>query len=228
MSAAKPLPRELLLSIAARMPPKTRGIWLLMVETGVRVSDAVGAKNGDFDAAGYYHYTAHKTGKHGRAKVSPDFLRKFVDPDHPGELLFPSSAGPKEGERRPFTRQTVYNHIKRAAKMCGYDVEQISTHTARKSFAVETYAEKGLGATMAALQHKDAATTLLYAMSDDPLGAVRKDIADLRDDLSEIYEILDMITGEVFGDELPPLSEKGKKWMKTHKNREKEAETVKK
>lgn len=214
MSAAKPLPKELLLSIYARMPRETRGIWLLMLETGVRVSDAVGACNGDFDAQGFYHYVAHKTGKPGRAKVSPDFIRSYVDRERPDDLLFPS----KRRRNRPFTRQTVYNHIRKAAKLCGYDVEHISPHTARKSFAVDLYEKKGLGATMAALQHKDAATTLLYAMSDDPLGAIRRDISDIRDDLSELREILDMICTEIYGDEIPELTEKGKKVRKSPQN----------
>ena len=211
MSAAKPLPKELLLSIYANMPRETRGIWLLMLDTGVRVSDAVGAKNGDFDDQGFYHYVAHKTGKPGRAKVSDVFLRRYVDPDHPDELLFPS----RRRRGGPYTRQTVYNHIRRAAKLCGYDVEHISPHTARKSFAVDMYEKKGLGATMAALQHRDAATTLLYAMSDDPLGAVRRDLADVRDDLRELREIVDMVCSDLYGDEVPELSEKGKKVRKS-------------
>lgn len=197
----------------------TRGVWLLMVETGVRVSDAVGAKNGDFDTSGYYHFTAHKTGKDGRAKVSPDFLRKYVDRKQPEKLLFPSPRKPG----KPVTRQAVFAHIKRAARLCGLDETHIATHTARKSFAVATYREKGLGATMHALQHRDASTTLLYAMSDDPLVGLRDDLKEVREDVAELREVTDALVERVFGDDVLIPTEKAKKAAESAKKRQKSA-----
>lgn len=187
------------------MPAETAGVWLLMAETGVRVSDAVCAKNGDFDAQGFFHWVAHKTGKRGRARVSDEFLRRYVDSDNPDMLLFPS---PRR-VTRPVRRETVFRHIKRAAYLCGIDPAGIGTHTARKSYAVRKYAEDGLGATMAALQHRDAATTLLYALDDDPVPAIWRAIRDIQRQLEDVSHLLDSLCDRVFGDDTYSITAEG-------------------
>ena len=187
------------LNIASKMPQESRGVWVLMCETGVRISDALEAKREDFDEKCFFHYTAHKTGKKGRAKVSTEFYREFVKPFKKGEYIFPSKSIKRAG--LPITRQTVFLHIKRACDFCGYNSAGIAPHSARKAFAVDLFREQGLGATMSALQHRDASTTFLYAMSDDPLTEFNKRVSEVEKLLESVEEKLDYLFDKLFGND---------------------------
>lgn len=208
------------------MPFQTRGVWLLMAYTGVRISDALNARVNSFDEKGYFHYVSQKTGKKGRAKVPGTFVSTFIDQKaKPDDYIFPSKSVKRVG--KPVTRQTVFKHIKKACVMCGYNPDGIAPHTARKNFAVDLYREKGLGVTMNALQHRDASTTLLYAMSDDPLTEynsrvqnVENSVENLIEEMSLINEKIDKLFNVVFGDIRYEITEKGKKALSEHKKRE--------
>lgn len=176
----KYIPAETVSRIASRMPEQTRKLWLLMNDTGLRVSDAVKLKYSDIDKQGKIHYKSAKTGKNGVIGVSGAVLallgRRKTD-----EYIFKSSKNPK----KHIHRSTVFKHIKKACLLCGIDPEGIATHTARKNFAVRDFRENGLGKTMYDLQHSNAATTLFYALSDDP-------IPEIFAKLKIIYQSLDM------------------------------------
>lgn len=221
--------------IASRMPDVSRGVWLLMNDTGLRVSDAIRVKYGDIDEYGYLHYVAKKTKKHGRAKLSEAFLNeyypKFRTPKKKWqhEYVFPS---PNKKLYAPISRSTVFRHIKKACDELGIDSTGIAPHSARKSFAVRDFREFGLGRVMHDLQHSDASTTLLYAMSDNAIQALYKDlrilenrIASLSDksdsEIEEITEKLDILFNYVFGDELNVKIVK--KAPKTTKKRQKKS-----
>ena len=107
------------------------------------------------------HFTAQKTGKRGLAPISED-LRRALRRGKAGDWLFPS---PYKIDRH-LTRQAVWERIKRGAKVAGVDLEGVSPHALRKSFAVELYREKGFKAVQAALQHRNAATTEIYSFAD--------------------------------------------------------------
>lgn len=134
-------------------------LWVSL-ETGIRVGDVVALKCGAVRYDGI-HFTAQKTGKRGLAPISED-LRRALRRGKAGEWLFPS---PYKADRH-LTRQAVWERIKRGAKVAGVDLEGVSPHALRKSFAVELYREKGFKAVQAALQHRNAATTEIYSFAD--------------------------------------------------------------
>ncbi len=179
------------------MPHDTRGAFLLSMQTGVRITDALCAEVRDFDKSGFFHYVAHKTGKAGRAPVTEEFLRDYVKGRKKGEYVFPSKR--KKGAH--VTRQTVFLHIKAACRRLGIDSTGIAPHTARKAFAVELFKHEGLGKTMHALQHRDAATTLLYALSDDPMPELLKRVERLEAVCKRLREDIEKLFDSVYGDE---------------------------
>jgi integrase len=189
------IPPETVALIASGMPEHTRKIWLLMNDTGLRVSDAVKLKYNDIDKEGKIHYKSSKTGKNGIIAVSGNVLA-LLGRRKSNEFVFKSSKSPK----KHIHRATVFKHIKRACKLCGIDPEGIATHTARKNFAVKDFRENGLGKTMYDLQHSNAATTLFYALSDDPIPQVFAKLKIIDQSLNmhyekieELFEICDRI-----------------------------------
>lgn len=195
-------------AIEYNMPFLTAGVWRLCCETGVRVSDAVKARRKDFDEGGHFNYVACKTGKKGIAAVSSDFLRRYIGNPLvlPNAYAFPS---PKCVGKH-VTRQTVWNHVKEACIKCGLDPEGVAPHSARKFFAVSLFHEKGIGATMNALQHRDAGTTMIYAMSDD---ALHRCIVELK----QLRKIVDKLCERVFGSDRLMITKSGKKYLESKK-----------
>lgn len=141
------------------LQPDNAVVVTLCLETGLRVGDAVAlplaALEGDT-----LTYTAAKTGKGGSVKLHPDTAAKLKACSGAG-WIFPSRTS-KSGHR---TRQAVWHDVKKAAAAAGVS-GNIAPHSARKTFAVETLHQSGLGATKKALQHSSTFTTLLYALSD--------------------------------------------------------------
>ena len=207
ISASKYIETDLIQAIEDSMPHYTAGVWRLCCETGVRVSDAVSARVKDFDTDCHFHYIAHKTGKKGTAVVSSDFISRYVGKKtYRNRYVFPS---PKKVGCH-VTRQTVFNHVKKACRKLGISDEGVSPHSARKHFAVELFHEKGLSATMAALQHKDVGTTMIYALSDD---ALHKLIVRVR----RLERIIDTLFDIEYGDDRYTITDKGKEYLKSHK-----------
>jgi len=214
--------------IASKMPKLTRGVWLLMNDTGLRVSDAIRVKYADIDNYGYLHYIAKKTKKNGRAKLSDAFLSEFIGENRADGYVFRSTQNPQ----KHVSRATVFRHIKKACLLCGINPEGIAPHSARKSFAVRDFREFGLGRVMHDLQHRDASTTLLYAMSDNAIEALYKELRKLQAEMmslsdkldsqvKEITEKLDILFNDVRGDKLnirllpKPTSQTSKKRKNT-------------
>ena len=132
--------------------------------------------------------------------MSSDFIRKYMKYRFRRAYLFPSPYKPG----KHVTRQTVFNHVKKACERLKIDSEGIAPHSSRKFFAVETFHDKGLGATMSALQHKDVGTTMIYALSDD---ALHKLIIRVR----RLERICEMLSDHVFGDDRYELTSKSEK-----------------
>lgn len=198
MSQTKYVPKRQIEAYAAKMSKNTRGALLLSLETGVRISDALKVRYRDFDSDGFLHYTAGKTGKKGRAKVSPEFMNEFIGKKRGLDYVFKSPKNPQ----KPITRQAVFTALKKAVKLCGEDPEFIAPHSARKSFAVDDYRQHGFGRVMHDLQHGNAATTLLYALSDDPIPDIMKDLSCIRKELKFLHEVCDSLCDRVFGDDI--------------------------
>lgn len=176
-------------------------LWLpfqISIETGLRVGDVVALKASAVKSDGI-HFKAQKTGKKGVAKISAALRRAL--PKGSG-YLFPSPRDPSQH----ITRQALWGRVKRAAKSAGVDLDGVSPHSFRKSFAVELYKDKGFAAVQSALQHANAATTELYAFSD--FTAVENADAPLtRGDLPLIVRMV----LEAIGDRLLPIEKEAKK-----------------
>ncbi len=198
MSISKYIPEDKIIKIEENMPHLTAGVWRLCWETGVRVSDAVKAKYSDFDDHNKFHYTAQKTGKRGVATVSSYFIDTYIGKSRPRKYVFRSPRRPG----KHITRQAVFNHVKQACERAGIDSAGISPHSARKHFAVELFHDKGLGATMSALQHREVGTTLLYALSDDALHDVIVRLRKLEKQMERVFD-------ELFGDDVYIPTQKG-------------------
>ena len=143
------------------------------LETGIRINDVLKMRPCDIRGR-TITYTAEKTGKKGRAVISRDLANRLKQVA--GEwFIFPKRGKPKEHR----TRQAVWRDVKRAAAaLRSVNVitnENISPHSARKTFAVEDAEAHGLKHTQKALQHRDKKTTQMYAFSDRYIGTYSND-----------------------------------------------------
>ena len=160
------------------------------LETGLRIGDVLKMKPDDLNKR-TLTFEADKTGKRGRAVISQDLANRLRQVSGT-EYIFPKRGG-AEGHR---TRQTVWRDVKRAAaalRAAGViGGENISPHSARKTFAVHDMEKYGLEHTRRALQHRDKATTKAYAFSDryitdDKVGIVLAQI------LAIVNQIMDVL-----------------------------------
>lgn len=159
--------------------------WLLlwvMLETGLRVGDAVSLKRAQVRKDGI-HYKAQKTGKRGIAPISAALYSALKGDGSQGYIF----KGRQEGTH--LSRQAAWKRIKTAAARCGIDAEGVSPHAMRKVFAVETFREKGMQATREALQHSSKDTTEIYAYADWNTGEKAR-LPLLRSDLKTIVAMV--------------------------------------
>lgn len=135
--------------------PKTALICTLMMSTGLRVGDVVDLKTANLKQR--MRVTEKKTGKsrsvYIRKKLYTELKRNA------GTVwLFPSRKG-------HITRQTVFNHIKRAERVSGVN-KNATPHSFRKVYAVAKFRRYGLETAKRLLNHDNVATTLLYCLAD--------------------------------------------------------------
>lgn len=157
------------------------------LETGLRIGDVVALRTSDLHGD-VIEYTASKTGKQGKAKISRDLadkLKRYAGDD----FVFTSSS--KLGHR---TRQAVWQDVKKAAKACNITVN-VAPHSARKTFAVNVAQRQGFAAAQRALQHDSAAVTGLYVYSGLFTEAQQRASAALTSD--ELEALAEMIAAKV-------------------------------
>lgn len=172
--------------IAQSLVGTVRVVWLLMNDTGLRVSDAIKVKYGDIDEKGNIHYLSTKTKKEGICAVSGNILC-LLGKGRAEEYVFKSTKFPN----KHIHRSTVFKAIKKACIRCGIDPDGVGCHSARKSFAVRDFRENGLGKTMHHLQHSNPATTLFYALSDDPIPRIFADLKIIKQNLDFHYGLIE-------------------------------------
>lgn len=135
------------------------------LETGLRIGDVVALRSRDLKGR-TISYQASKTGKRGKAVVSQDLAQRLKAHAGGGEFIFPHRSDPQKHR----SRTTIWRDVKRAAeKLRAVGVigtENVSPHSARKTFAVEDAEKYGIEHTRRQLQHRDKATTKEYAFSD--------------------------------------------------------------
>lgn len=155
---------------------------LLIAElTGMRIGDVIKIRVDDLDRDGV-RYTAQKTGKNGRAPLPRALVNRLRAQARDG-WCFPSPY--KRGKH--ITRQAAWARIKKAAELAGVSPAGISPHSLRKVYGVKKYQSEGMEAARSALQHSDARTTEIYALSDWLTGA-NAELPLYRKDLPIIIE----------------------------------------
>ena len=152
------------------------------LETGLRIDDVLSLR-ADQIRRRTISGTAHKTDKGYRKAVSADLAKRLAAlTPNKGGYIFPHRLDPL----RHRTRQAVWNNMKMAARRLGVELNA-APHSARKTYAVEMFRDKGLEQTQRELQHDRISTTMLYAFSDMLCGSQHQtqDIVDM-DTFAEI------------------------------------------
>lgn len=129
------------------------------LETGLRIGDVVSLPVTALQGC-YIFFTAAKTGKNGRKRISAALAKRLREIS--GAKYIFEGRNSTDTHR---TRQAVWHDIKLAAAACGCSVN-VAPHSARKTYAVEQFHRGGLGAVRRELQHEDYGTSMLYALSD--------------------------------------------------------------
>lgn len=129
------------------------------LETGLRVDDVLSLRVGDLKGR-TLRGVAEKTGKPFKKVISADLADRLKRLSSAG-YFFPHRTKP--GEHR--TRQAVWSNMKKAAKEFGITMNA-APHSARKTYAVELFKDKGINAAQKELQHDRLDTTMIYVFSD--------------------------------------------------------------
>lgn len=159
------------------------------LETGLRIDDVLSIKRGDLTGRTITG-TAEKTGKPFKKPISQDLANRLKGLNRKG-FLFPHRTKP--GEHR--TRQAVWANMKNAAKVLGIELNA-APHSARKTYAVEVFKDRGLGAAQKELQHDRVSTTMLYAFSNILVDNSTKN-ADFEVKTSDFEMFADLIAEKV-------------------------------
>lgn len=154
--------------ILAAMLPENRLAVEVSEATGLRIDDVLSLKTEQIAKSNRPTVQDSKTGKRHRIYVPVELQRRMLQ--QAGVVwVWPHRLEPLAKHR---TRQAVYKDMvqaaavfKRAQHLEGV-VGAVSPHSARKRAAVRAYEQGGLDAAKRLLQHSDASTTLLYALSD--------------------------------------------------------------
>ena len=145
--------------ILRRMTPDNALAVRLSLVTGLRIGDCLKVRVGDI-RGNKLHYVAEKTNKKGCATLPPGMAKVLKRNARDGEFVF---AGRKPGTHR--TRQAVWSDLKKCAREIGV-AENVTPHSARKGFAVESVKELPFSEVQRLLQHTSSGVTLLYTNAD--------------------------------------------------------------
>ena len=134
-------------------------IFVLGVNTGLRVSDLVKLKVKDVRGHDHIIITEKKTGKDKRILITPSLkkeLKSYIIDLHDDDYLIQA-----QGRKNHLSRFMVYKILKAAAKECG--LREIGTHTLRKTFGYHFYYKyKNIAMLMDLFNHSSEKVTLRY------------------------------------------------------------------
>ena len=160
MSRSQWVSKQYMEHLLAGMYPENELAVRVSMRYGVRIGDVLRMPT-EVLSVRVWSFKEEKTGKRRRVILGEDIKRRLV-----------SIAGKyyvfehRTNHFKHRTRQAVYKDIKRVAKF--YRVPHVTTHSARKIYAVEQYHKtKDLGKVAKLLNHSDEAVTMLYAMADE-------------------------------------------------------------
>ena len=145
--------------VFAALMPQNRLVCRVCVATGLRVGDVVSLRTEQL--AQQFWITESKTKKRRRVNLKSDLLADLKK--NAGEYwVFPHRDDPKKHR----TRQTVWRDVKRASKAFRLP-QNVAVHSLRKVYACDLLSSsKGdMKRVQRALNHSDAATTMIYVMA---------------------------------------------------------------
>lgn len=144
--------------VFAALMPENRLVCRVCVATGLRVGDVLALRTEQLSPQ--FWVVESKTKKRRRVNLKADLLADLKA--HAGkEWVFPG-----RNPQKHRTRQAVWRDVKRASKAFRLP-QNVAVHSLRKVYAHETLVKsKGdLSKVQKALNHSDAATTLIYVMA---------------------------------------------------------------
>ncbi len=135
-------------------------LFLIGINSGLRISDILKLKVQDVLNKDYIEITEQKTGKYKRFPITNSFkcdLNEFIINKSPEEYLFTSLRRDK-----PITRIQAYRIINNACQKAGITT-RIGTHTLRKTFGYHFYQKKKDVALLQCIfNHSAPSVTLRY------------------------------------------------------------------
>lgn len=146
------------------------------LETGLRIDDVLSLRACQIVRRTICG-TAEKTDKPYKKTISADLAKRLATlTPNAGGYIFPH----RLNSMKHRTRQAVWLNMKKAAALMGVKLNA-APHSARKTYAVEMFRDKGLEQTQRELQHDRISTTMIYAFSDMLCGAEHKtqDVVDM-------------------------------------------------
>ena len=152
------------------------------LETGLRIDDVLSLRANQIVRRTICGI-AEKTDKPYRKSISADLAKRLATlTPNKGGYIFAHRLDPMKHR----TRQAVWLNMKKAAALMGIKLNA-APHSARKTYAVEMFKDKGLERTQKELQHDRISTTMLYAFSDMLCGTEHntQDVLDM-DTFAEI------------------------------------------
>lgn len=144
--------------VLSALMPQNQLIVKVMLQTGMRLSDALALRSEGLSTSGWY--TEGKTGKKRRYGLPKPLLDAILEQAGP-VWAFP---GRRAGTHK--TRQAVWRDIKRAATAFRLP-QNVGAHSMRKVYAVRLMKKYGnLDRVQRNLNHASASVTTVYAMAD--------------------------------------------------------------
>ncbi|TPE68954.1 site-specific integrase [Halalkalibacterium halodurans] len=146
--------------LKAALHGRNRLMLIMGVSLGLRISDLLALKIGDVRGKDELIIREQKTQKPRRIKLSKTVMAEVKALEGADdEYIFRS----RQGGNKPISRVQAYRILNDAAERAGINVGPIGTHTLRKTFGYQLYAQ-GLDITriMAILNHSTPAMTLKY------------------------------------------------------------------
>lgn len=141
--------------------PENELVLRVQLSTGLRVGDAVALKTADLQKP-RFSIQEQKTGKR-RTVTLPADLRRALVRQAGTYYVFPH----RYTGLRHRTTSAVYKDLRRASEVATRGKCRMSTHTARKWWAVEQFRRTGdLRKVQKLLNHGDIAVTMIYALAD--------------------------------------------------------------
>lgn len=151
--------QEAMSHVLAALTPENRLVCEVALATGLRISDVLSLQTDKLKQR--ITVKEQKTGKNRRVNIPIKTYQRMQQ--QAGRVwVFEGRLTAKKHR----TRQAVYKDVKRAAKAFRMP-QNVAPHSMRKMYAVKEMKRLGsLEAVQAAMKHRDAEVTMIYAMAD--------------------------------------------------------------